>query len=87
MPFPSHEKTQEQEGGGDPIVPFPPTVQEQSRFSEYPIICSPPSTFAPTEWTRQGTRQRSGLKCAIAGNNGGPVGCLGIGISNLIFRG
>ena len=32
MPSPSHEKTQEQEGGGGPIVPFPPTGQEQNRF-------------------------------------------------------
>lgn len=32
MPSPNHEKTQEQEGGGGPIVPFPPTGQEQSRF-------------------------------------------------------
>jgi len=87
MPFPSDGKTQEQEGGGGPISPFRPTAQEQNRFLVITDdMLSPKHIYSHGE-RRQGTSERSGLKCDIAGNNGGPVECLGSCISNLIFGG
>jgi hypothetical protein len=70
MPFPSDEKTQEQQGGGGPISPFQHTAQEQNRF----LVITDDMLFPKPIPRRQGTRQRSWLKCDIAGNKWGPCG-------------
>jgi hypothetical protein len=87
MPVTSNEKTQEQEGGGGPISPFLHTAQEQNRFLVITDNILVPKHIPSHGERRQGTIERSRLKCDIAGNNGGPVECLGSRISNLNFGG